>query len=119
MKQTKKDKLLLASRSKGNNTEWERLKKRYMILHPDCAVCGERNPRKLVVHHIKPYHIFPELELDEDNLITLCEGDRHSANHHLFVGHLMSYKSFNENVVEDAATWREKIRKRPKWKEIV
>ena len=34
-----------------------------------CARCGGTNA--LVVHHIKPVHVDPTLELAPDNLITL------------------------------------------------
>ena len=37
-----------------------------------CAACGRKD--YLNAHLVKPYHLFPELELSRDNLIPLCEG---------------------------------------------
>jgi hypothetical protein len=52
------------------------------------------------VHHVKPFHLHPELELEESNLISLCMGDNEC---HLFIGHGDSFKCYNPNVREDAA----------------
>lgn len=48
----------------------------------------------------------PDLELDERNLITLCETEAGSAaeNHHLLIGHLDDFESSNLSVVEDASS---------------
>ena len=97
------EKLALATFTR--NREWEVLKRRFLKLHPNCEVCGARFPE---VHHILPYHLFPEFEIDESNLITLC------PEHHLLFGHLMSFKSYNPNVVEDVQIYKEKIHARPK-----
>lgn len=37
-----------------------------------CQICGMREPEIMVVDHIKPKSIFPELKLCIDNLMTLC-----------------------------------------------
>jgi hypothetical protein len=74
-------------------------------------VCG--GSEKLEVHHKQPFHLQPEFELDPDNLITLCEANKGGVNCHLFVGHLGSFKSFNPNVMADAAAWLQKLKSRP------
>jgi hypothetical protein len=104
------EKLFLASKF-TRSPEWPKVKRLFLKQHPDCAVCGVSTGA--TVHHKKPYWLFPSLELDPTNLITLCE---YVANHHLFIGHLMNYMSFNENVVEDSAIWNARISTRPKWK---
>lgn len=86
------------------------MRARFLADHPSCAVCG--GTRKVEVHHRIPFHLRPDLELDPDNLITLCEGCP-SANHHLLYGHLGNYKSFNAQVELDANIWSKKIRTRP------
>lgn len=43
----------------------------------------------------------PELELDERNLMTLC--DETINNHHLLLGHLGDFQSYNPNVKTDVA----------------
>jgi hypothetical protein len=53
-----------------------------------------------VHHHKKPYHLHPELELDPNNLITLCMENLC----HIDIGHGDSFKAYNPNVAEDAST---------------
>lgn len=89
--------------------KWPAFRKRWLAQHPACAVCGSITA--VVPHHIKPVHLFPEHELDEANLISLCEGS--VVNCHLLVGHLLRWSSYNTRVVEDAAYWAQAIRQRP------
>ena len=59
------------------------------------------------VHHIVPFHQRPDLELVEDNLITLCR------EHHFRIGHdpdgrgprKPSWLESNPNVRQDAKNW--------------
>ena len=105
------EKLLLAKSTR--NRKWGATQKAHLAKFPTCAACGESNPRKLVVHHIKPYQWFNSLELDEDNLITLCKED------HFTFGHLKRYASWNPNVVEMCANYRLVMRNRPKWNQMI
>jgi hypothetical protein len=89
---------------------WSRVRAQYLQAYPVCEVCG--GTKKLNVHHKQPFWLFPELELKANNLKTLCEGSR-KINCHLIVGHLLSYRSFNPEVDQDAQIWREKVRTRP------
>lgn len=93
----------------ARSPEWGEVRKEFLKEHPECAVCGRKASflRPLNVHHKKPFNKFPEEELNKNNLITLC------PDHHLFVGHLMNFKSFNVDVKTDAETWRLKIKNRP------
>lgn len=61
------------------------------------------------VHHIVPVHLNPDLELDPENLITLC--DKYC---HFVFGHLMDYKSWNVDVVGDSAEYLQKIKNKPR-----
>ncbi len=65
-------------------------------------------------HHKLPFHLHPELELEDSNLIPLCEEKEDGINCHLAFGHLGNFKSFNKDVEADAGTWNEKIKNRPK-----
>lgn len=87
------------------STKWPRLRKVWMQMHPDCAVC--RTKVLCVPHHVKPVHLWPEHELDPDNLVTLC------PPHHLLFGHYMNWRSYNINVREDAIAWAKEIGSRP------
>ena len=101
----------LKTQGSKRSGRWPAVRAKHLKINPSCAVCGAN--KHLEVHHIKPFHAHPELELDPQNLITLCENNRNGVNCHLLFGHLGSYKSFNEAVVSDAAQWRAKISKRP------
>jgi len=88
--------------------EWRRVRRDFLKLYPRCEACGGK--QRLEAHHIIPVHLKPSLELDVNNLITLCE--LHS--HHLTFGHKMSYRSWNRTVREDAKNYRESVKTRPK-----
>lgn len=83
---------------------------------PACMACGHRG-RGLQVHHIKPFHLHPNLELDPNNLITLCEIK--GREHHLLLGHLDDWESYNPNVRADVKHFHKKsdsqIRADPTW----
>lgn len=66
-----------------------------------CALCG--GTAKLEVHHIVPvsHPRGKELELDETNLITLCENKKYGIHCHLFIGHLGNYRYANDTVRDD------------------
>jgi hypothetical protein len=89
----------------GRDGRWPALSRRWLAAHPCCAACGTK--RGCVPHHIIPVSWDAAHELDETNLITLC------GPHHLWIGHLGDFKSFNASVVADAALWIGKITARP------
>lgn len=60
-------------------------------------MCGSKTI--LEVHHIRPFHLHPELELDDQNLITLCERNGHDC--HFTAGHFHNWRNWNPNVVAD------------------
>lgn len=84
---------------KLRSSRWETVRKRHLKAFPTCAACGCN--QHLQVHHIKPFHLHPELELVDSNLITLCEG-KGDRLCHLNIGHLGSFKKENPDVVKDA-----------------
>ena len=86
---------------------WLEFRDAYVRDNPKCLVCGAT--RKLQVHHIVPFHIAPDLELDPTNLITLCTRKKYGINCHLLIGHLGNYRKTNPNVVLDAMTWKYKL----------
>jgi 5-methylcytosine-specific restriction enzyme A len=97
--------------------KWPGVRRQFLLMAGNgfCAVCGYT--QFLNVHHIKPFHLFPTLELNLTNLITLGEKCP-LGNHHLFFGHLGNWASWNEAVVEDAVTWLQKIKSRPQVKQV-
>ncbi|MCR4311327.1 MAG: HNH endonuclease [Candidatus Taylorbacteria bacterium] len=95
------------------SSQWPKVRAEFLKTHPKCAVCG--TTKDLAVHHKKPYFLYPELELDSRNLITLCDG----LSHHLIFGHLGSYLSYNKNIDEDSLIWWGKFSTRPVYKSKV
>ncbi len=90
-----------AARSLGHprSPEWPRVEQEHRLREPACVACGYKG-RDLQVHHIKPFHLHPHLELEPDNLITLCQA--RGREHHLLLGHLDEWGSYNEHVRYDA-----------------
>ena len=84
----------------SRSPQWPGVRKAHLEREPACRVCGGTS--KLEVHHKKPFHLFPDLELEDSNLITLCEGWK-NCNCHLVIGHHGNFKKFNDTVVADAA----------------
>ena len=87
--------------------KWSEVRKRHLENNPNCAACGKN--KKVEVHHKKPVHIHPELELDPSNLITLCADPCH-----ILFGHFMDWKSWNITVEEDCKVYYNRLIKRPK-----
>lgn len=96
--------------SAKRSSRWPTVRAEHLRLHPACAVCGGTD--KVEVHHVKPFHLHPELELDPSNFISLCEA-RAFVNCHLFVGHLGNFKSFNPDVIAMSAQLHDAIANRP------
>ncbi len=88
----------------ARSPQWREVRNKFIKEHPLCAVCGTK--KKLEAHHVRPYHEFPALELDESNLIVLCR------EHHFLFGHFLSWFSHNPDVVSDSKIWYDKIKGR-------
>lgn len=101
-KGTEKQKLCGSARS----PKWPEFRKNF-LKGKSCAVCGGVD--MLELHHIKPFHLHPELELDPNNVLPLCESQKNGVTCHLFIGHLGNYKSINPDVIEDARLWSHKM----------
>ncbi len=104
----------------ARSPEWPRVAHEHLAIEPGCAVCGHRG-QGLQVHHIKPFHLHPGLELDPNNLITLCEIP--GRDHHLLIGHLDDWDSYNVRVRPDSQRYHkmsaDKIRANPNWQKEV
>jgi hypothetical protein len=78
--------------------KWEHIEREHLTQFPLCQAC--RGTLRLQVHHVRPFHLRPELELDRRNLITLCMGPNEC---HLRIGHGDDWRAYNPDVRKDAA----------------
>jgi len=93
----------------ARSPHWETIRRHHIKNNPDCAACG--NLDNVQVHHIRPFHLFPELELEPSNFITLCENDPDGKNtvienHHLHLGHNGNFHNNNDKVLNDVDGYR-------------
>lgn len=89
--------------SARRSPQWPAVERAHLVKEPCCQVCGGK--KQLNVHHKKPYHLFPELELEPTNLITLCNAIRC----HITFGHGGDFKAWNPNVIADVKDARAMI----------
>ncbi|WP_338258291.1 HNH endonuclease [Dictyobacter halimunensis] len=105
---------------RARSPEWPQVAHEHLSREPACVVCGHRG-KGLQVHHIKPFHLYPELELDPRNLVTLCE--TRGRTHHLLIGHLDDWESYNLHVRADAKRYANQnaatIKSNPTWQREV
>lgn len=92
----------------ARSPKWAKVRAAHLAEHPECVACGART--MLEVHHVKPFHLFPELELDPQNLMTLCQCPGHNC--HLMFGHSLNWAAYNPHAVTDAVVFRERVRTR-------
>lgn len=84
---------------------WRTVRRNHLKAYPNCIVCG--STMNVVPHHVVPFHVDPLMELDPENLVTLCESP--SFNCHLFFGHLKRWDRHNPDILKDAEEWRRKL----------
>lgn len=83
--------------------QWPIVREAHIKENPSCIICG--GTISLQVHHIHPFHIHPELELDPNNLVTLCTGNP-TINCHLKFGHFGNFASkWNPVIKDEAPIW--------------
>jgi hypothetical protein len=75
------------------SSQWEHARLAHMQIEAVCQWCG--SDKHLEVHHIKPFHEHPELELDQKNMITLCRFC------HFTIGHNCDWSRENIYVRKD------------------
>jgi len=89
----------LKTKGSKRSPKWESVRKKFLQANPTCACCGSK--KKVEVHHKQPFHTNPELELEPENLITLCES-KSTLNCHIIIGHGGNYRDANPDVEKDA-----------------
>jgi len=101
-----------ALKGQRRSSKWRKIRAAHIKKNPRCNCCGLKT--KVEVHHIIPFSIAPDLELNPENLMTLCENKKWGINCHLLVGHLGNYRRINAAVAVDAISWRMKLGYYPK-----
>jgi 5-methylcytosine-specific restriction protein A len=79
---------------KKRDPRWRAKERELVERVGSCEACGTK--KRLEVHHVRPFHVAPELELQESNLIVLCR------RCHQFLGHHDNWKDWNVFVRRDA-----------------
>jgi hypothetical protein len=96
-----------ASRSSG----WRSFRNGWLSDHPRCEFCKGR--RECVAHHLIPFWMAPEFELDPTNVVTLCERGKYGVgNCHLFFGHRGNWRNVNIFCLADVERWRRVVKLR-------
>lgn len=72
---------------------WPRVRADHLAANPSCICCGRKADR---VHHLKPFHLHPELELEDSNLRSMCQ------DCHFSIGHLWNFKNENPDLDKHA-----------------
>jgi hypothetical protein len=84
------------------SSKWPGVRKTAIENNPKCAACGSTT--LLQVHHMQPFHLKPELELDPKNLIVLCMSKNEC---HLLLGHSQrGFKWYNPYIMADSMNIR-------------
>jgi len=75
-----------------NEYQWFKVRNQHIAIETCCQLCGI--DKELEVHHIRPWHLAPDLRYESSNLITLCR-----SCHYRF-GHWLHWKRFNPKIKE-------------------
>ena len=87
-----------AKKEADRDPRWPAVRDAHLRKHPACGACG--GAAELQVHHVEPFHLRPDLELEPTNLETLCMG---GPDCHLLLGHGGSFQYRNPLVRRHAA----------------
>lgn len=53
----------------NRSPHWPEMVRGFLAEYPRCAGCERKAD---TAHHVKPFHLFPDLELVEGNLVAVC-----------------------------------------------
>lgn len=95
---------------KKRSPKWRMVREQHLKEHPRCEACGD--DKNLEVHHLKPYHLFPDLELERSNLMTLCCHGIGGMNCHLVYGHCGNWSAYSTDPVTACYQFREMLKRR-------
>jgi 5-methylcytosine-specific restriction enzyme A len=88
------------------SSQWPKVRREHLKREPLCQ--WDFCTNNIEVHHIKPFHIDVMLELDTNNLITLCDCTNHRC--HIDIGHLGNFRTgYNLNVRSDCEAHKKSL----------
>lgn len=93
----------------ARDPRWPALRRKWLESHPYCYACG--GDEHLTVHHIVPVHVSAAGELDENNLITLCEHPTHNC--HFVHAHKCDWRRYEPEIVSVAGDYRRRMERMP------
>ncbi len=89
------------------SVHWPVMRRHWLKDHGICANPLCKATTHLQVHHKRPYHLFPGLELLPSNFITLCMTEREC---HLKLGHNGNWQKYNARIDQEIAALEENAR---------
>jgi len=89
-----------SSSSAPRSPHWETVRRKF-INGKKCAGCESSST--LEAHHIVPFDVNPDLELEPNNLICLCR------ECHFQLGHLRNWSAYNPSVIDDSAVYLQRF----------
>lgn len=93
----------------ARSTKWPAVRRR-ILKGAQCAACGSQD--KLRAHHVESVTDAPHRELDETNIIVLCESGI-DYNCHLMIGHNGEWQQSNPFARQDAEARQRELSDRP------
>jgi hypothetical protein len=84
--------------------KWAAARAKHVKEEGNCAWCHTKYC--LEVHHIHPFHERPDLELEDSNLVTLCE--LIGRNCHFKKGHFGNWKKCNPLIRQECDSRKKK-----------
>lgn len=84
------------------SSQWPKVRAEFLAEFPACFGCA-LIAKTNVPHHLQPFHEFPHLELDKNNLVTVC------TDCHFVICHLRNFRLWNPHAKEDLAVYRERF----------
>ena len=87
--------------------KWPTFLRNFLAKHKECMGCGRKAQ---TAHHCKPFHLFPALELDENNVVPVCIpchfGVCHAGDWKLYVESVKTQLTAHREIVQKAeASW--------------
>ena len=87
---------IIAHANLARSDKWPAARRYHLMSDSWCRKCGSK--KDLQVHHIIPFEINPKLELNQNNLLTLCETI--GVQCHLKHGHLGYWHQYNPDILK-------------------